>query len=846
MNKLKADIMLQQQGSYYQEEDIDDVENKDIDIKPKRKKKRSKKVSFNDECGDGANIGTKEECGDTDISSVQETSKPRRKKKPKKDITIDTEIDDVEESAVQATNRMSMNVGSNNITFAGKDNECGPIKYHLSDGDDAMASQDVDTDIDTTTEGFGSGLKETVKQPFKQGKKILKRQMDYVGDAIDVFKDDLKDIKDDGIKGVLNLPVRHYKRAVDTVQKHDIKRAHDIMDNMQEWEDAFTSDGKVDKAGKKVKRDLKKATRKASDKIEDMTEAAEVGVEDQTSEFDTECGDGCNTTGFKKECGDSKVGFDQESAKPRKKKKKIPKITEDDIDFEDEASVEATNRMSASAGSSNITTTGSGNKIESIDYTNEDVDPTTETTEGDAYKPGYHDEYAVYLINQIDEERLHSERQALTSMIESIYKEYAMSGFEMSEDAFMEMDSDENETEDEYYQERFFGGTGKQVEGLAKPFVKGAKKLNDMRHGVGKPGIIRNVIHRTSKDLKKGGILYKLLTWPFLVVKNLVQTIYHKAKSFIQYKGLLLGIEVKVNREISKIKKRGRDLPKMAVAGGIGYVATAAASIAKGEGLPLNPIDFITSEGAKMINELGRDTMIRALTSKLADAIEDSPEAIRAVLAKKNAVKGKLTPEAGKNSPPIITMNNSKITVENLINMKGVEQLLNDIDNWADLAETTVVNAKAGDEATIRSCLTKAKDLESRYLKDGKLDLSAIFNKKSGAVKISEFYDELSSKLTEKAHVLEKGLNKLTELEGSIKEGNISITEDTQKTLSEINVALQHACNAFVEAIESIEDLGKYVMSTMETYLDCLKETSSSMVKGKNSKAPTTATEDEE
>ena len=118
------------------------------------------------------------------------------------------------------------------------------------------------------------------------------------------------------------------------------------------------------------------------------------------------------------------------------------------------------------------------------------------------------------------------------------------------------------------------------------------------------------------------------------------------------------------------------------------------------------------------------------------------------------------------------------------------------------------------------------KSLEEKYIPNGKLNSSIIFNSKSGAVKIADFYDELASKLTAKTKQIEKGLEKITGLEVSLKDGNVSIAEDTQKSLAELNTAAQHTCNAFLEMIESIDDLGKYITTSMNSYLGCLQQTS--------------------
>ena len=450
--------------------------------------------------------------------------------------------------------------------------------------------------------------------------------------------------------------------------------------------------------------------------------------------------------------------------------------------------------------------------------------------------------FIEYMIDSISEDQLRIERQIMASMMEDLYKEYLMKDYVddiFNESVVEEEYSEDTEEEDEFVQERFFGGTGKTASNMVKPVAKGARKLLDVKHGVGRKGIIRNVVHRTKKDLNKGGVLYKLTTWPFLVIKNLIQTLYHKTKSFIMYKGLLIGIEVKINREIAKIRKNARNLPKMALASGIGYATAALSAKAKGEPLPLKPAEFIAAEGAKLVEELGKDTMLRALTSRLADAIEESPDKIRAVIAENKEKLPKVTPEMGQNAKAVLSMNQNKITMDGVINMRGVNQMLNDIDSWEQITEGVVFGVRDGNEACVSQYLNEIKQMESTYLDDGKLNLGLIFNSKAGAVKVADFYEELASKLTDKTKKLEKGLDKITGLENAVKEGNISVTSETEKNLAELNNSIQHTCNAFLEMIDSVDDLGKYVMNTMNTYLGCLEQTASSLTgHGGGGKAP--------
>jgi hypothetical protein len=413
----------------------------------------------------------------------------------------------------------------------------------------------------------------------------------------------------------------------------------------------------------------------------------------------------------------------------------------------------------------------------------------------------------------------------------------------IDDESFFEESYEEDtyeETEDEFVQERFFGGTGKSVAKTVKPVAKVAKKVTDYKHGVGRKGIIRNVVHRTKKDLKKGGILYKLVTWPFLIIKNLAQTIYHKTKSFFMYRGILSGIEVKVNREISKIRKNAQNLPKVAMASGIGYGVTAITKVAKGEKISINPAEFITTEGAKLVEELGRDTMIRAITSKMADAIEDSPDKIREVIKRKDA-SITVTHDAGQAAKPVITINQNAVTMERVVNVQGVNAMLDDIDKWASITEQVAANVRAGDFASISQLLSQMKELENKYIPNGKINNETIFSSKSSAVKVADFYGEISSRLQEKSKQIEKGLEKITGLEVSIKDGNVSVSPEVQKSLTELNASIQHTCNAFLELIDALDDLGKYVTTSMNSYLGCLEKTNDcmeQMLKNKGGKAP--------
>ena len=431
-------------------------------------------------------------------------------------------------------------------------------------------------------------------------------------------------------------------------------------------------------------------------------------------------------------------------------------------------------------------------------------------------------EYMVTSLDNAELDALNTERQVMTAMAEELYKEYLMTDYNLSDDCYAEY-ATEDDSDEEVVQERFFGGTGKSAADLAKPVVKGAKRLNDIKHGVGRHGIIRNVIHRTKKDLHEGGTVYKLLTWPFLLLKNTVQTVYHKTKSFITYKGLLISVEVKINREIKKLRKNFRNLPKAALAGGIGYATTTLNSMAKGEGAQLDPLEFITHEGANLISELGHDTMLRALTNKLADAVENSPEKIRQVIAERNkGVKEKLTPSDGENASTVLSIKDNKITAEHLVNLVGINGMIDDIDRWSDICENVARDVSNGNDGNISGYLTQAKSIQDKYMDNDKVNYGIIYSKNSASVKISDFYAEFADKLVDKAKSLEKGLDKISGLENVIKDSEGQLSETTEKTLAELNVVMQHTCNAFMEIIGTLDDLGKYVANTMNQYLNCL------------------------
>jgi 2-hydroxy-3-keto-5-methylthiopentenyl-1-phosphate phosphatase len=130
--------------------------------------------------------------------------------------------------------------------------------------------------------------------------------------------------------------------------------------------------------------------------------------------------------------------------------------------------------------------------------------------------------------------------------------------------------------------------------------------------------------------------------------------------------------------------------------------------------------------------------------------------------------------------------------------------------------------------------MSQLKDIRGRYSHhSGKLKADAIFSKRGGTVKIADFYEELSVKLSDKVKQLENGLKNVSEMESSIKNGTVQVDEDLKKTVTEINTMIQHTCNYFTEIIDMIDDLGKYTMDTMNQYLNCLKQANKQFGRGK-------------
>ena len=818
----------------------------------KPKKKKNQDVVDVEECGDGCAKPIKEAAttepgdvdvetggdegtdmdtsgGDTDFSS--ESAKPKKKKQDT-DLDIDDEEDDEDECEDGECN------DEDDDECDDGDVECDDEPKKKSKKKKSSKKKDVDTDIDLDDEDDDEkdgDDEEDEEDDFE----------DLKGRDIDFSKESWADIKDtakgwgskalDATKSTAKKAAEKGRNFYDTkiMQNKDTSAQQSAArSRIKQLQDDI--DTRIDGKGKSYARNSNLASRyfddpnfvKAIDSMDpvearDFYRLQNKAYEKERSKIEKEIGDRENDIRLMNRKNTAREALQAHGQNAKKKIQESKdsmnknKIKSDMVNIERDALDIA--RRTPHGGTLNKIAENIGDEVMDMRK---------------AFK-----EYTVEsYIDQIEEDQLQMEREIMTSMMEDLYKEYLMTDY--VEDLFVESEEEVVEDNQEVVQERFFGGAGKQGADLVKPVAKGARKLVDIKHGVPRRGIIRNVIHRTNKDLKKGGMLYKLVAWPFLVIKNLVQTLYHKTKSFVMYKGLLIGIEVKINREIAKIRKRARNLPKMAMAGGIGYATAAVAATAKGEPLPLKPLDFITSEGAKLVEELGRDTMIRALTSKLADAIEESPEKVREVISKNKEKMDHVTPEMGRDAKPVITMNQNKITVEGLVNMRGIDVMMKDIDRWAEITEGVVLGVRSGDESCVQNYLNKMKDIESNYIGDnGSLKMDMIFNAKSGAVKLADFYEELASKLTEKAKKLDKGLEKITGLENAVKEGNVSVASDTERALAELNNSIQHTCNAFLEMIDSIDDLGKYVMNTMTTYLGCLEQTAANMTgnaKGRN------------
>jgi hypothetical protein len=148
--------------------------------------------------------------------------------------------------------------------------------------------------------------------------------------------------------------------------------------------------------------------------------------------------------------------------------------------------------------------------------------------------------------------------------------------------------------------------------------------------------------------------------------------------------------------------------------------------------------------------------------------------------------------------------------------------MIDDIDRWSDICENVARDVSNGNDGNISGYLTQAKSIQDKYMDNDKVNYGIIYSKNSASVKISDFYAEFADKLVDKAKSLEKGLDKISGLENVIKDSEGQLSDTTEKTLAELNVVMQHTCNAFMEIIGTLDDLGKYVANTMNQYLNCL------------------------
>ena len=827
-------------------------------------KKRHKKI-------DVENIDIKEECGDKNCANGNTPGDINFKaegcsgKKCKKDVDFETE------SAKSKKKKTKKDCcGSDECT----ETECKKNKKSKKDDDSVdfetesckSKKSKKDADIDFETEDAPPEVVEKWKKQnkdvideYKNKRKSAREDYNHRVHAYDDWPDDMKAAMGDLIKDHKKSADDLYNDEKKSYKKSARSKYIDIDKENKKYDKPAGTSGLRDQFVEKMSgKDIESFNKRFNELENEVKSAGAKKSKKKDVDFETEsakskkkktkkdcCGsDECTETECKKkkagdveienECGDS-VNFKTEACKSKKKKVA-------DVDFESESAKckgkRCKKNQELEIDEENLNDTKKKKKAlfdqecgdtpipknSKFIKEEDDADLGIDPADADINVDNISLEYMVSSLDNAAIDSLDAERQVMTAMAEELYKEYLMIDYNLSDDCYAEYateeDSDDNE---EVVQERFFGGTGKSAADLAKPVVKGAKRLNDIKHGVGRHGIIRNVVHRTKKDLHEGGTVYKLLTWPFLLLKNTVQTVYHKTKSFITYKGLLLGVEVKINREIKKLRKNFRNIPKAALAGGIGYATTTLNSMAKGEGAQLDPIEFIAHEGSNLIAELGHDTMLRALTNKLADAVENSPEKIREVIANRNkGTKEKLTPSDGENASTILSIKDNKITAEHLVNLVGINGMIDDIDRWSDICENVARDVSNGNDGNISGYLTQAKSIQDKYMDNDKVNYNIIYSKNSASVKISDFYAEFADKLVDKAKSLEKGLDKISGLENVIKDSEGKLSETTEKTLAELNVVMQHTCNAFMEIIGTLDDLGKYVANTMNQYLNCL------------------------
>lgn len=752
----------------------------DESAKRRHKKLDVTEIDIKEECGDKNNRPAGTEPGDINFK----TESKKLCKKNKKDDVVDFE----EESAKSKKKKTKKDCcGSDECT----ETECK--KNKKSKDEDAVdfenescktkKSKKVDVDFETedappdVIEGWKKQNKDII-DAYKSKRKMAREIHDNSVHHYDNMPDELKSMMGDTLKENKKFADDMYNDEKKTYKREAREKYHNIDEENKKWDE-----------------DVKKNKKRFGDMLGIKTESAKTKKKD--IDFETESSK-CKGKKCKK---NDELEIDVESLNDTKKKKKAI--------FDQEC---------GDASLPNKRTKFVNEDAEDVDMSSDisDISDATGADEADVS-----DATLEFYINKLDKitlESLANEREVMYDMACELFKEYQMIEYNLSEEMIAQESGD-------YYQERFFGGTGKQAADLVKPVARAAKKINDYKHGVPKHGIIRNVAHRTGKDLHGHGFLYKLITWPFLILKNTVQTLYKKTKSFIVYKGLLIGVEVKINREIRKLRKNLKNVPKTALAGLAGYAATSLASVAKGEGLPLNPIEFIATEGATIIDQLGQDTMLRALTSKLADVVENSPEKIKEFLSKHKESNGSgehLTPEMGKNADTVLSVKEDKIIAEHLININAINELVEDIDKWGEICDKVSTDLSSGNESNIDTYLDQARTMEKKYFDGENINYSNIYSKNASAVKISDFYTEFSEMLVEKTKSLEKGLNKITGLDNQLKAVSDKITEQTEKNLAELNKLMQHNCNAFIEIIDTLDDLGKYVMNTMNQYLNCL------------------------
>lgn len=616
------------------------------------------------------------------------------------------------------------------------------------------------------------------------------------------------------------------KKKKDDDEECDDDECDDKDDEKDSDDEGKDDEDDLDFEGESFGFELEAARRKRKKKVED---GEEVGFEGESArrikksksiDFDEECGDGCikntnesvNPVGNTNNNDDEELGFEAEGF--AKKIKNSAKKAGKKI------------KKEAKHWGKDLKDAGEDMLDGLVDLGEDIADEAKDIVDYAVEDP----------IGRVFEEQLQAERDVMTQYIDGLYKEYEMieAGYGGEYEFVDEYESDEVPDDTEVVQEKWFGGIGHDVKKVVKPVAKIVKKVDDRKHNVQRFGLIRNTFARNADDLRGHSFLFKFLTWPFLLVKNLIQTIYFKIRNFVRYKSLLIGIEVKINKTISRVKRNIKNYPTQLSGRAAGYVAAAGISLATGKGLPLDPVQFIANEGAAFVDAIGQDTMIRGLTSRLSRAIENSPQAAKQALAEYKQSKGgkakeggssdngKISPDEARGVKPIITINGEKLTVNSLLNKPGIDKMLVDIGEFGKLAEDLCRSMRGGQEEDAKSCLARAKKFEKMYIKGDQVNASVIYSKKGGGVTITTFYDEISSKLKERAGQLEEAMHNLDTLNKEIKSNKVQVSAKTEKRLVEIQKSMQHTANAFTELINSLDDLGAYVVDTMNTYVKCL------------------------